>query len=197
MSARLALTIIQAEHQALSVLLRALPQLLVEQRQQGCGLDFELLRSALFYLDEFPDRLHHAKESELLFPKLRARAPHLRGTLDRLDHEHLLGSRSVRDLEFALLGVEMLGETRRQPFEKALQRFVHGYMAHMKLEEAEILPAAIALLSDEDWNDLDEAFAANKDPLTGAEPSAIYQPLFERILDRLPPQPPRPRSSTD
>jgi hypothetical protein len=29
---------------------------------------FDVLRAMLFYIDEFPERLHHTKESELLFP---------------------------------------------------------------------------------------------------------------------------------
>jgi hemerythrin-like domain-containing protein len=28
-----------------------------------------VLRSMMFHIDEFPERLHHPKETELLFPK--------------------------------------------------------------------------------------------------------------------------------
>jgi hypothetical protein len=36
---------------------------------------FDVLRAMLFYIDEFPERLHHPKESDLLFPKLARRVP--------------------------------------------------------------------------------------------------------------------------
>jgi hypothetical protein len=39
---------------------------------RGAPPPFDVLRAMLFYIDEFPERLHHTKESELLFPKLRA-----------------------------------------------------------------------------------------------------------------------------
>jgi hemerythrin-like domain-containing protein len=66
----LTLRIIRAEHGVLAAMLRTLPQVLSGRREP----DFASLRAMLFYVDEFPERLHHPKESELLFPKLRARA---------------------------------------------------------------------------------------------------------------------------
>ena len=44
-------------------------------KEAGLTRDFALLRAMLFYVDEFPERLHHHKEDELLFPRVRARCP--------------------------------------------------------------------------------------------------------------------------
>ncbi|MGS4768226.1 hemerythrin domain-containing protein, partial [Acinetobacter baumannii] len=74
-----------AEHDALAEMLRTVPLLLDAQRRAGRPVDFGALRAMLFYVDEFPERLHHRKESELLFPKVRALAPVLRDTLDDLE----------------------------------------------------------------------------------------------------------------
>ncbi len=140
----------------------------------------------LFYVDEFPEKRHHRKESELLFPKLRARTPLSRDLLDRLDADHARGERNIRDLEHALLGFEMMGEPRREAFEQAAQRYVEFYLAHMALEEQQLLPLAERVLTEQDWADLDEAFAANHDPLTGHEPEADYLALFTRIVNLVP-----------
>jgi hypothetical protein len=51
----------------------------------------------------------------------------------------------------------------------------------MALEESEVLPAAIAHLSEEDWTALDRAFEGGRDPLTGYPPPDEYRPLFQRI----------------
>ena len=67
--------IICEEHAALSAMLRSILLLLAQHRRQGSLPDFTALRSMLFYVDEFPEKRHHRKESELLFPKLRARTP--------------------------------------------------------------------------------------------------------------------------
>ena len=42
------------------------------------------------------------------------------------------------------------------------------------------------MLTEQDWADLDEAFGANRDPLTGHEPEADYRALFTRIVNIVP-----------
>jgi hemerythrin-like domain-containing protein len=180
------LTIIREEHAALAAVLRSIPMLLAQHRRQGSLPDFTALRAMLFYVDEFPEQRHHRKETQLLFPKLRARTPLARDVLDRLDDDHARGERSIRELEHALLAFEMLGEPRRAEFETAAQRYVDFYMAHMRLEEEHILPLAERSLTPEDWKELDEAFARNRDPMTGHTPDAEYRALFSRIVQIVP-----------
>lgn len=181
-----ALRIIHDEHAALSAMLRSVLLLLAQHRRQDTLPDFATLRAMLFYVDEFPEKRHHLKESTLLFPKLRARAPLARDVLDRLEQDHAQGERRIRDLEHALLAFEMMGERRREAFEQAAQRYVDFYLAHMSLEEKQVLPLAERMLSDQDWAELDAAFAANRDPLTGHEPEDEYRALFTRIVNALP-----------
>jgi len=94
--------------------------------------------------------------------------------------------KALRDLEHALLGFEMLGEPRRAAFEFAATRYVQFYLAHMALEETEILPMAERTLSPQDWAILDDAFAGNRDPLTGHAPERDYRALFTRIAGIVP-----------
>ncbi len=178
--------IIREEHAALSAMLRSILLLLAQHRREGTSPDFAALRAMLFYVDEFPEKRHHRKESELLFPKLRARTPLSRELLDRLDDDHARGERKIRNVEHALLGFEMIGEPRRQAFEQAVERYVDFYLDHMALEEREILPLAERVLTEADWAELDEAFRANRDPLTGHEPDAEYRDLFTRIVNTVP-----------
>ena len=182
----LTLRIIREEHSALSAMLRSILLLLAQHRRQHSLPDFAALRAMIFYVDEFPEKRHHRKESELLFPKLRARTPLSRELLDRLDEDHARGERNIRDLEHALLGFEMLGEPRRKGFEQAAERYVDFYLAHMAVEEQQILPLAERVLTEQDWSELDQAFAANRDPLTGHEPEADYVALFTRIVNLVP-----------
>jgi hemerythrin-like domain-containing protein len=181
-----ALKIIRAEHTALAAMLRSILLLLARHRRSGTLPDFAALRAMLFYVDEFPEQRHHRKESELLFPKLRARTPLARELLDRRDADHAQGERRIRELEHALLGFEMMGEPRRQAFEEAAQRYVDFYLAHMAMEEQQILPLAQQALTEDDWAVLDEAFAANRDPFTGHAPATDYDALFTRIVNAVP-----------
>jgi hypothetical protein len=80
----------------------------------------------------------------------------------------------------------MMGEPRRAAFEAAAERYVSFYLAHMGTEENLVLPAAQKHLQAQDWAELDAAFLANRDPLTGHEPDQEYRPLFTRILNTAP-----------
>ncbi len=175
------LEIIRDEHQALAAMLRSLSMLLAHARRHAALPDFDVLRAMLFYIDEFPERLHHTKESELLFPLLRERAPALTPVLDQLDRDHAQGEAAIRELEHALLAFEVMGPARRDAFEAAAQRYIGFYLTHMALEEAQVLPTAREVFDAEDWRALDAAFEANRDPLTGHEPADDYRALFHRI----------------
>jgi hemerythrin-like domain-containing protein len=178
----LAMRVIQDEHQALSAMLRSMTMLLAQARRERQPPPFDVLRAMLFYVDEFPEKLHHTKESALLFPKVRARCPELAPVLDRLDRDHAQGERAIRDLQHALLAYESLGESRRVNFETALDLYLGFYLAHMRTEEQDILPAARAHLDEADWAELDAAFAANRDPMTGHDPDEEFRPLFRKIV---------------
>jgi hemerythrin-like domain-containing protein len=186
MATHTTLRVIRDEHAALAAMLRTLSMLLAQHRRDGTLPEFAALRAMIFYIDEFPERLHHTKESALLFPKLRERSAEVGAVLDRLDRDHAAGERAVRDLEHALLGFEMMGEPRRAAFEAAAQRYVDFYLEHMGIEETVILPLAEKVLTAEDWAALDTAFAGNRDPLTGHAPSDEYRDLFSRIVRLVP-----------
>jgi hemerythrin-like domain-containing protein len=181
-----ALQIIRDEHAAVAAVLRSL----LAMMEAGPGDEperfFDILRAMLFYIDEFPERLHHPKESDLLFPKVAREALHLMPVIRRLENDHMKGESKVRELQHLLLAWELLGEPRRAPFEQAAHEYVRFYLDHMKTEEEQILPAAVKLLSDDEWARLDAAFAAGRDPLAGGERGAHYDRLFTRIVLKAP-----------
>ena len=179
--------IIHEEHAALAAMLQSLRMMI--QRGPGDVPEpfFDVLRAMLFYIDEFPERLHHPKESELLFPQVLAGAPHLKDTLDRLERDHAHGERAVRELQHLLLAWELLGDARRSAFELAALRYLDFYLEHMRLEETVVLPEAQKVLTPRDWALLDAAFASHADPLTGKHPrNPVYDRLFTRIVMRAP-----------
>ena len=181
-----ALTVMNDEHQAIAAMLRSLSMLVTQAKRTRSMPDFALMRAMLFYLDEFPERLHHAKETRLLFPIIRERCPELASVLDRLDADDARGEVAIRGVERALLAFEILGESRRDAFEDAVQRYVGAYLHHMAIEESQVLPLARDRLTEADWAELDPAFEANRDPLTGHTPNDEYRALFTRIVAQAP-----------
>jgi hemerythrin-like domain-containing protein len=179
--------IIHDEHAALAAMLQSLRMMVKRGPGNESASFFDVLRAMLFYIDEFPERLHHTKETELLFPPVLKRAPHLREAIERLDKDHAHGEASVREIQHLLLAWELLGESRRTAFEQATNRYLDFYLEHMRMEETVIMPEAEKVLTDADWAALDAAFATNCDPLTGKYPrDPVYDRLFTRIVMRAP-----------
>jgi hemerythrin-like domain-containing protein len=184
----LALRVINDEHQALSAMLTSLSMLLAKSRRDGTLPPFDVVRAMLFYIDEFPERLHHVKESTMLFARLRELTDEAEPVLARLDKEHRSGSTRVRALSHALTAWELLGSTRREPFEKALEEYAGFYREHMRIEETEVLPLAERCFTEADWSMLERAFGAERDPLAGGKPEAVYEELYRTIV-RITPAP--------
>lgn len=175
---QLAIQLILEEHRALATVLLAL-----RQAVDACGAtpDFEGLRAMLFYLDEVPARVHHATESELLFPRIRERCPALRPVLDRLDAEHERGGTDVRELERGLTAWQLMGEGRRDHFQSLVHTFTRVYLGHMEVEENYVLPVAGDYLSAVDWRELDDALRRRRGALTEALTRG-HRVLYERIV---------------
>jgi hemerythrin-like domain-containing protein len=180
------LKILRDEHAALSAVLRSMSLLIAEARRRGTTPDFLALRAMLLYVDEFPEKQHHAKESQLLFPLLRERSDEANAVLEKLDRDHERGEHAIRQLEHLLTAWELLGDTRREPFVRELGRYTDFYLGHMRIEESEVLPLAQRVLSAADWQQLDKAFGEHRDALTGGEPDAVYRKLFQTIVNITP-----------
>lgn len=181
------LRIIRDEHSALAAMLRSLGMMVKRGPADEPERFFDVLRAMLFYIDEFPERLHHPKESNLLFPRVARLAPETLVAIVKLEKDHATSEAAVRELQHLLLAWELMGNDRHQAFDAATVRYIDAYLAHMRLEETEILPVAERVLVDADWKELDAAFASNRDPLTGKYPAdPAYDRLFTRIVQRAP-----------
>jgi hemerythrin-like domain-containing protein len=182
-----ALQVIRDEHAAVSAVLRSLLQMMERDPDEEPERFFDVLRAMLFYIDEFPERRHHPKESDLLFPRLLRVAPELKDVIWRLEQDHVSGEGRVRELQHLLLAWELLGDSRRAAFQEAARDYVEFYLAHMRTEERELLPVAQERLGAAGWQQLDAAFATHADdPMVSGKPDALYDRLFTRIVMRTP-----------
>ncbi|MDB5880718.1 MAG: hemerythrin [Ramlibacter sp.] len=174
--------IIRDEHRALAAVLRSVVML----AEQGPGDQpdrfFDVLRAMLFYIDEFPERLHHPKESNLLFPKIARAEPAMLDLIGKLEADHMDGEGRVRELQHLLLAWELIGESRRQVFVDGAAAYIKFYLEHMRIEETHVLPAAERSLSKQEWDELEQAFRTDPDPLATGMHDSSYDRLFTRIV---------------
>ena len=181
------LQIIRDEHASLAAMLQSMRMLVERGPDESRKNFFDVVRAMLFYIDEYPERLHHPKESNLLFPKVVKASPKVLGAIDRLERDHMYSEKAARELQHLLMAWELLGPSRRAAFQEAFTKYIDFYLDHMKLEEEVILPEAEKTLSASDWAEIDAAFEKNADPLTGKyPPTAEYENLFSLIVQRAP-----------
>jgi hemerythrin-like domain-containing protein len=180
-----AITILKSEHRSISAVLTALKELARMAQDATVRPRFQVLRSIVRYIDEYPEQLHHPKEDKYLFARLVARAPETRLLVEELQAEHDEGARLIRDLERALLFFEEGWPAGAREFQKAVDAYAEFHWKHMRKEERELLPLAERHLTAADWKEIDAAFAANEDPIAGMQ-ERDFEKLFTRIVNLAP-----------
>ena len=180
------IAVIREEHRSLAAVIHGLEYLVREIRDRGAVPQFPLLRAILHYIKSFPDALHHPKEDEYLFRKLRLRTPEFNDTLDELERQHVSGSKLVTDMDAALHRYEADPAGGFDGFADAVRRFAKHEWEHIILETKVILPAAQTHLTVEDWSEIGKAFAENGDPRFNVDADEEYRQLFTRILNLAP-----------
>ena len=180
-----AITIMKSEHRSISAVLLGLKELARMAQDARVRPRFEVLRSMLRYIDEYPEKLHHPKEDEHLFARLVARAPETQPLVKELQAEHEEGARLVRELERALVFLEEGWPAGAREFLAAVDAYADFHWKHMRKEENELLPLAQRHLTAGDWKAIDAAFAANADPIAEVQ-ERNFDKLFSRIANLAP-----------
>lgn len=180
------LAIIQREHRALAAVLYTFDHVLADIRAGKVAAEFALFDAILSYVQDFPDRFHHPKEDEVLFPLILKRAPELKATIDELQAQHHEGIRLTSELKWKLDAWKADPVAGFAVFDAAAQKFIDWQRKHLAKEERTVLPAAREKLTAADWIGADAAFADNDDPIFGANPKKVYDRLLSRIASLAP-----------
>lgn len=180
-----AISILKSEHRSISAVLHGLKELARMAQDATVRPRFQVLRSMLRYIDEYPERLHHPKEDEHLFARVAARAPQAKKLIDELKKEHEQGAGLIRELERTLLFFEEGWPAGGREFQQAVDAFADFHWRHMRKEELELLPIAERVLTAADWRAIERAFATNLDPIAELQ-ERDYERLFSRIANLAP-----------
>ena len=180
-----ALTIIRDEHRALASVLKGLQYLLDPVHSGRQKPDFALMKAILAYIEHFPDRLHHPKEDQYLFPVLRERDPSVCVVLDELERQHHSGPDVIARVAQAMRDCEA-NASQLASLKQAVDDYADFQWSHMRKEEQEIRPAAERALLPADWELIDAAFKSNNDPLVGVERQQEFRELFRRVVNLMP-----------
>lgn len=185
-----AIGIIRDEHRSLAAVMHAWMHALAAARESGSAADVALMRAIVRYVQQFPVKLHHPKEEEHLFQRLRERTASCNAELDELERQHERDDQLVAALAQEVEALAMADAAGQVNATRVLEDEVARYAAflwdHMGREEGVILPAAQRHLLPEDWAAIDAAFTENRDPNFSGDTDKEYRQLFSRIVNLLP-----------
>lgn len=181
-----AINLIREEHRSLSAVLRGLTHVVEQAQNAGTRPDTAVMRAILSYLREFPQELHHPKEEDYLFRKLREKTGEFDGQMDTLCQQHVQEPQLIAKLEAAVHAAESSVPNNMADVLAAAERLVSHVRKHMGMEEALLMPAACRLLTEADWQEIEKAFLENGDPRFGAETDDEFRTLFARIVNAFP-----------
>ena len=180
-----AIVIIKSEHQNLIAVLYSL-EMLIEEIENGKQPDFAVFHGLLTYIDRFLDRYHHPKENEYLFPRVMVRAPDTENLVKTLGRQHKEGEQLFVEMLKALSAYEFSGDNELLGFRDAVLKYTRFEREHVAIEERDLLPRAREALEASDWEEIDAAFGANKDPMFGEKWDSEFSDLLNKLINRLP-----------
>jgi len=171
---------IRDEHRSLAAVIHAMQDALEAPNE---AVDITMVRAALYYLREFPERLHHRREEELLFSRLIQRFPESKSLIATLESQHRNGSMAFARLQDALRALEANEATGRPGFAAELERYAQQQWTHMGQEESEILPLASEHLAEADWQAIANGFEEHGDPRFDLQLESGFANVFRRLMD--------------
>lgn len=184
--AALAVSRIKEEHRSLARVIAAMRILASQFRDRGAGKDLPLFDSMLRYIEHVPDRLHHPREDQTLFPALLAVHPGATALVDALEREHGRSAGLLAELRRALSAFRAGGVNAINGLSGAVEEFAEFYWAHMRTEEEKLIPLALDYVGAEAWARIDRAFSDHRDPLFGGALAEEYADLYRFIAANAP-----------
>lgn len=176
-----AIKTLRNEHRSISAVLHGLRELARAARDPSVRPDFKVFHAMIYFIDAFPERLHHPKEDDVLFPRVLLRSPVAAALVSELRAEHEKGATLIRDLERALLTFEACWPFGADSFAETVTHYANFHWEHMRKEENALLPLAETVFTRQDWQEVERAFARNDDPIADIREKDFAE-LFSRIV---------------
>ncbi len=143
--------------------------------------DYDVLSGIIEYFRSYPAHCHKPKQ-ELLFAKLKARAPECAAAMTAIRAER--GQALQRLEKVAKLVAAVFGEQEipRHSFNAAVAEFVAHVRRHIELDEQKLYPAALEKLTSQDWAELDGKLTDTEKPPLNREVEVRCVRLSESII---------------
>ncbi|MGO9259769.1 MAG: hemerythrin domain-containing protein [Bryobacteraceae bacterium] len=166
--------ILSQEHRVIEARLDEL-ELEIQALEAGQPLRRDWFEETLDFFRDFADRRHHAKEENLLFPRMKQRGvPEQGGPIGVMLAEHDEGRGYLKAIRRNLADAAVMADARGEAIADA-RSYIALLRQHIYKEDHILFRIARLVLTAEDVEDLNREFAAcappvNVPPATAADP---------------------------
>ncbi len=143
--------------------------------------DYEMMQGVLEYFLEYPNLYHHPTE-DLILSKMKTRSWTAKDGFPDLRHEHQELAAMIRRFLAAIHNILQEAEIPREAFQQRAREFLDFYRSHIRKEEEVFFPAALKMLTQQDWAEISEVQEIRDDPIFGPNPHDRLETLREGIL---------------
>lgn len=170
---------LRAEHRSLAKLLDILESELAAFDAAGSP-DYERMAAIADYFLEYPAACHHPKE-DAVYRVLVERSPEVAGTVGDIEAEHVSIGELVKLFAQAVRNVTQDVVVPRETFDHIVRHFIDEQRKHIDVEEGQLFPLALEVLTADDWTTVDGRVGDQNDPLFGDLPEERFAELRSDI----------------
>lgn len=143
--------------------------------------DYQIMSDIMHYMVHYPDLYHHPSE-DVLFSHVKQRDPSLETEIAELlqQHEELItkGRTFFETLQLAMDDTAMFS---RATLETQANEYVSLLRSHMDKEEGKVMPRAVQVLTESDWQQIHREIKDLDDPLFGNIVKEDYAALYNYL----------------
>ena len=181
-----ALQIISNEHRSMWQLTAVLDELRKQLGNPQQKPDADLFNLILDYIEHYIERVHEPKEEAFLYKAVMERTSEGKEMIAGFHRDHASTPELVARLRSQLALLLRDYPTGVVEFQAALEEYIAMMRRHMMKEESDLFPLARRVLTVQDWNEINTAFADSDDPLFGERVRAEFRALMSRIVNHAP-----------
>lgn len=119
--------------------------------------NFELVHHLVTYFLDYPDQIHHPRENSI-YKVIQQRDATLARAVAGLERDHIHFAAKTRVLADVVRGSLAEGTADRDWVRQMAKEYVRSYRRHIKWEEDHVFPAAETVLSEADWERIEESY---------------------------------------
>ena len=143
--------------------------------------DYEMMQGVMEYFLDYPDLYHHPTE-DLILSKVKTQGWTAKDGFPDLRHEHQELASMTRGFSTAIQDILQEVEMPREAFQQRAREFLDFYRSHIRKEEEIFYPAALMVLTKEDWVEISEVREVWDDPIFRPKSHERLETLREDIL---------------